>query len=146
MKNGKFKRTLSILSTNWVHLVGFYITTYLSLIFFKLLGLEDMADYDWWQTLIESLATILVLFLTYGALIIAGFFTVIFLLDILGFNLFPKRTGLILSMEWQVIAPAFIYWAFEYEYWLWLTLLMSFAITQWMRKKKILEINSRYIH
>lgn len=136
----------SILTTNWVHLVGFYITTYLSLIIFKLFGLEDMADYDWWQTLIENLATILVLFLMYGALIIAGFYAVIILLDILGFNLFPKRTGLILSMEWLVIAPPFIYWAFEYEYWLWLTLLLSFAITQWNRKRKIQEINRRYIH
>jgi hypothetical protein len=33
--------TFQIILTNWVHLVGFYLTTYFSFILFSILGIED---------------------------------------------------------------------------------------------------------
>jgi hypothetical protein len=136
----KLKGTLKILGTNWVHFVGFYVTTYFSLILFKLIGLEGTENDEWSTILFLSLLTIPLLFFVYGLKIIGGFFASIFILDVIGFNLKPARIKLILLLEWILIIPPFINWAFEYEYWLWITLSISFLTTQLLRKKKIEKI------
>jgi len=138
----EIKKTLRIASTNWIHLVGFYVTTYLSLILFKLVGLEG-SENDYWDVLLFlSLLTIPLLFFTYGLIIMTSFFGAILLLDIIGFNLKIQRTRLILLFQWIIIIPPFIYWAFEYEYWLWLSLCLSFLATQLIRGKTINKILS----
>jgi len=139
----RLKYTLNILATNWVHLVGFYVTTYLSLILFKLLALEGSENEEWAATIFLSPLTILLLYLVYGLRIIGGFFAAIVILDIIGFNLKTERIKLILFLEWIIIIPPFINWAFEYDYWLWLTLSMSFLVTQHLRYKKIEKIRSQ---
>lgn len=136
----RLKYILKIIATNWVHFVGFYVTTYLSLILFKLIGLEGSANEEWTSILFLSLLTIPLLFFVYGLRILGGFLVAIVFLDILGFNLKPSRIKLILFLEWILIIPPFINWAFEYEYWLWLTLSISFLITQSLREKKIDKI------
>lgn len=138
----EIKKTLRIASTNWIHLVGFYVTTYLSLILFKLVGLEG-SENDYWNVLLFlSLLTIPLLFFTYGLIIIVSFFGAILLLDIIGFNLKIHRIRLILFFQWIIIIPPFIFWAFEYEYWLWLSLCLSFLVTQLIREKTINKILS----
>ena len=138
------KNILKIISTNWIHLFGFYVTTYLSLILFKILQLDEHEDETWSRILILSLVTIPLLFITYGPMIIAGFFSALFLLDFLGFTFAPEEMKLILISEWLILSLPFILWAFEYEYWLWLTLSISFYVTQKIRSKKITQIqNSR---
>ena len=138
----EIKKTLRIASTNWIHLVGFYVTTYLSLILFKLVGLEG-SENDYWDVLLFlSLLTIPLLFFTYVLIIIASFFGAILLLDSIGFNLKIQRTRLILIFQWIIITPPFIFWAFEYEYWLWLSLCLSFLVTQLIREKTINKILS----
>lgn len=129
-----------------MHLVGFFVTTYLSLILFKLIGLEGSENEGWGEILLLSLLTIPLLFFTYGLLIIGGFFGAIAILDIIGFNLKVNKVTLILILEWLIIIPPFIKWAFEYEYWLWLTLIISFAITQWIRNEKIKKIKINALH
>lgn len=136
----KLKYTLKIIATNWVHFVGFYVTTYFSLILFKLIGLEGSANEEWTSILFLSLLTIPLLFFVYGLRILGGFFVAIVLLDIIGFNLKPTRIKLILFFEWIIIIPPFINWAFQYEYWLWITLSISFLVTQLLRERKIDKI------
>jgi hypothetical protein len=136
----KLKDTFKILATNWVHFVGFYVTTYVSLILFKLIGLDGTENDEWSTILFLSLLTIPLLFFVYGLRIIGGFFAAIVLLDIIGFNLKPARIKLILFLEWVLIIPPFINWAFEYDYWLWITLSISFLTTQLLRKKAIENI------
>ena len=136
----RIKYTSKILATNWVHFVGFYVTTYLSCIFFKLIGLEGSENEDWTVVLFLSLLTIPLLFFVYGLRIIGGFLATIIFLDIIGFNFKTDRIRLILLLEWILIIQPFINWAFEYEYWLWITLSISFLITQLFREKKIAKI------
>jgi hypothetical protein len=133
----KLKNTSKILATNWIHFVGFYVTTYLSLILFKLIGLEGTENDEWSTILFLSLLTIPLLFFVYGLRIIGGFFVAIVLLDIIGFNLKHAKIKLILLVEWILIIPPFINWAFEYDYWLWITLSISFLTTQLLRKRAI---------
>lgn len=138
--NEKLKTLLKIIATNWIHLLGFYITTYLSSIFFKLLGIGNSEGYEWEVILFLSLLTIPLLFFTYGVRIIGGFFGGIILLDLIGFNLKILQLRLILLIECLIIIPLFINWAFEYNYWLWLTLSGSFIVTQFLREQMIVKI------
>src|SRR5258707_3828345 len=114
----KAKQLLNIVSTNWIHILGFYLTTYFSLILFKLIGLETS---DGWESLlIASIFSILLLFLVYGLMIIGGFYLTIITMDIISFSGRNKWTKETLLIEWVIISVPFIYWAFKYEYWLWI--------------------------
>jgi hypothetical protein len=134
----KIKRLLKIISTNWIHLVGFYITTYLSLILFKLIGLETSDS--WESLLLTSIFSILLLFIIYGPMIIGGFYSAIFIMDIVAFSWTNNWRREILIIEWIIISIPFIYWAFENEYWLWITLSVSLLTTQMVRLRRIKEI------
>ncbi len=136
----RFKRTLKIISTNWVHLVGFYVTTYFSLILFNFLGLEGYTTEMSTKTLFLNLIMILYLIFGYGLMFLIGFYGAIIIMDSIGFNLTKTKTDLILLLEWIMIIPPFVTWALEYDYWLWLTLIISFAVTQWIRRRKIEKI------
>ncbi|QHL86835.1 hypothetical protein GU926_05035 [Nibribacter ruber] len=70
----------------------------------------------------------------------AGFFSALALLDVFCFSFIKNKIKTILLIEWIIIVPIFIYWAFEYEYWLWITLAISFFVTQQLRDKKIKKI------
>lgn len=136
------KKILKIFVTNWVHLVGFYITTYLSIVLFKAFRIEGYGNESWLKTLSLTLIMIPFLFFTYGTLIILGFYAALLLSDTVAFSVLKseKRIRAILLIEWLLIIPTFISWAFEYDYWLWITLFISFLVTQYLREKKIKRI------
>ncbi len=140
----RLKRTLKIISTNWVHLVGFYVTSYFSLILFKLLGLEGYTTNTWAQTLCPDLIMLLYFVFFYGLMFLIGLLVALIIMDSIAFNVTKNRTKLILFLEWIIIIPPFIMWAFDYDFWLWLTLIISFAVTQWIRIRKIERINKKH--
>lgn len=142
MKKGK--KSLLIISTNWIHIVGFYLTTYISLIVFKLIGFEDSKTEGWNQILFHNILSIPILFMTYGILIILGFYISIIILDLVTINRTKEKIKVILIIEYLLIVPIFLNWALEYEYWLWIPLSISFLITQLMREKRIDGINKTY--
>lgn len=141
----RVKMTIQIILTNWVHIVGFYLTTYGSFILFSVLGIGDFTNENWNVILFLSPLTIPILFFTYGLFIIGGFYISIALLDTLAFNFVKEKTWIILFLEWIMIIPLFVMWAFEYEYWLWLTLIFSFLVTQLIRKSKIEKIKNGFL-
>ena len=133
-----------ILLTNWIHLVGFYITLYICGIVMKLLGMNGAYETWDWQ-LLHSLWTIPLLFFVYGITIIGGFYLALLLLDIVlfRFSLFKPKT--ILLLEWCIIVPIFIYWAFLYEYWAWIILAVSFLTTQSIRSRWIMRPRHNHV-
>jgi hypothetical protein len=133
-------RLLKIISTNWTHLVGFYLTTYLSFILFKIIGLGD--DYEW-DTLWFGFISAGLLFIVYGLDILGYFILTILTMDIISFSWTNKWIKETLIIQWIIISTPFIYWAFEYQYWLWITLSISLLITQMIRRKKIEIINKK---
>ena len=126
-----------ILLTNWIHVIGFFVTTYLSLTFFSLLGIYNNSNQGWFETFLLGLTQVPFLFFTYGLPFLAGFYVAIILLDTVAFNLNSKNLIVKLLIEWMLIVTVFIYWAFEHEYWLWLPLSASLLVTQVIRKKRI---------
>ena len=133
--NKRLLKYLSVIKTNWIHLVGFYISTYIGLIIFRLLGMQRYSYESWNSTLFLNLLTIPLLFFTYGLIILICFHLIIILMDLLAFRFIPVRFEYILIVEWLVIIPPFVYWAFKYDYWLWLFLTASFLCTQFIRKR-----------
>ena len=138
----KLKRAFEIVITNWIHFIGFYVTTYLTLIVFKIFGLENAGTDPWSEFLIETLVGILVLFFTYGLLVISAFFGILILLDLILFNINRLKVLEILLIEWAILIIPFIYWGFEYDYPLWFILSLSFLGTQLMRKKELEKIKN----
>lgn len=137
------KTARRIATTNWVHLLGFYVTTYLSIILFTVTGLERYQGGNWISILLLSLISIPFLFFTYGLLYVVYFFALIIIMDILGFSWTKWKPIQILLLEWLIIVPPFIYRAFKYDYWLWLTLSVSFFLTQLYRRRQVEKIKRR---
>ena len=131
---------LSIIKTNWLHIVGFYISAYTALVIFRLLGIERYSYESWNSTLFLNLLTIPLLFFTYGLIILASFYLAIILMDLLAFRFIKVKVEYILIIEWLIIIPPFVYWAFKYDYWLWIFLVASFLCTQFVRMRKLKKI------
>ncbi len=123
----------AIIFSNWVHIVGFYISAYLSGIIFKIIGLEN--ERSWSEVIIYDIFFILLSFFLYGILIVLAFYIVIVILDIILFTRNFKWFKQKFILEWLIVSTPFIYWAFKYEFWLWVSLSISFFITQMIRFK-----------
>jgi hypothetical protein len=124
-----------LLLTNWVHILGFYIcieiSSILQVIFYNESGSSFMG------TLFSLSLAVPFLMFTYGLMFIIAFLGAIILLDLALFPIVKYGPFSIMLIEWLLIVPIFIYWAFEYEYWLWLELCGVFLLTQYIKSKKI---------
>lgn len=104
----------------------------------KLIGLDDAHD-DWSTKIFFNLIGILLLLLTYGLVILIGSYAIILLLDLILFQFKGLRLIDIVLIEWVIIIPPFIYWAFKEEYWMWLALVASLLGTQLIRWRKLMK-------
>ena len=134
------KTLLKILKTNWIHLPGFYVSTYFATIVFQILGVYRYHGYSWPRTLLMNLVSIPFLFFTYGLMFLVSFYLLILLIDFIAFRYTKLEVIHIMFVEWIIIIPPFVYWAFKEEYWLWLVLVISFLCTQLIRTKWIRTI------
>jgi hypothetical protein len=131
-----FKKSLKVILTNWVHIVGFYVTTCLTIVLFKATGLSNESE-SWTKDLLILPLSTLEVFLIYGPIIIGCFYGVLIILDILGLIVAKFDVRKVLLFECILLIPQFIVWAFQYRYWLWISLSLSFIITQFIRKAKL---------
>ncbi len=123
-----------VLLTNLIHLLGFYICLEISAI----INIICYHGFDSWLGTIGGLLLGIPFFLlSYGLIFIAAFMLAIVLLDLILFSFIKNNILLVMVIEWLVIVPIFIYWAFIYEYWTWIWLSGAFLITQYIRTKKI---------
>lgn len=134
---------LKILKTNWIHLAGFYISTYCSMIIFHMVGLERYSGYNWLSTLLVSIIGIPFVFFTYGLTFMVAFYIAIVLLDLIIFHFTKLKVLTVAIIEWIIIMPPFIYWAFKEDYWLWLVLVISLLVTQLIRIKMIKSVKGK---
>jgi|TARA_R100000541_G_scaffold49097_1_gene56185 hypothetical protein len=129
------RHILKILNTNWIHLFGFLIAAYLGGIFFKLIGVES--EQNWSEVFFDNILLIPFSILIYGIPILIGFYLIIIILDFLIFYFTGINTTKVVLIEWILIVTPFLYWAFKYEFWIWLPLSLSLLITQVLRVKWI---------
>lgn len=131
---------LKCLLTNWVHLLGFYIGVEMFIIINMVMRPDASNNLN--ATLAALLLSAPFLMFTYGLIIITAFLLAIVVFDLVLFSVIKHRTLLIMLIEWLLIVPIFIYWAFKYDYWLWIILSATFLVTQFIRSKKIDKIAS----
>jgi len=130
------KRLAKILRTNWIHLLGFYVTTYFCIVVFHHLGIGRFRS-DLPNSIFLLTFSIPMLFFTYGLGFLVSFYTLIIFLDLIAFHFTELSTKSIMLFEWALIIPPFIYWGFTEEYWLWLALVVSFFASQLLRIRYI---------
>jgi len=134
----KMKAVLKIYSTNWIHLVGFLSGSYIYLAIRNIFFPERTTNtFEDWLTGILMLP---VFFLTYGLVFLLAFVAIMFILDTLFFINNKEHILRLLFWQWFIIVLQPITWAFEYRYWLWIVLSVTFFITQYIRSKKIKNI------
>jgi hypothetical protein len=129
-----YAKYLRIIKLNWLHLVGFYLVIEVMMITYAVV--EVLRTHNWQVFIAQVFLNAFFLMFTYGLIQLVLFFVVLLLLDIILFASFNRSTLSIMLMEWLLICPLFIYWAFIYGYWLWIALAASFLFTQVWRSKK----------
>ena len=132
------KKLLKIYATNWIHFPGFYITAYLSFILFKIFGSPN--NQSWSDLLIHNTYGVLVLFIFFGSFVLVGFYLTLGIMDFILFGRKGNKPKEALLIEWTIFSLVSIFFAFKFDYWLWITLPISFYITQMMRMRKIKNI------
>jgi|SRR5688500_4868544 len=130
------RRILRTITTNWIHVVGFYLMTYLTIV----LGSFFDPTEGWEPIILTGFFAALLLFVVYGYVILGLFYLAIVLLDVAFFTCTNKWRKEILIIEWIIISIPFVHWAFEYEYWLWITLSASLMATQMIRLRMIRKV------
>lgn len=139
-----FKYLLAIYLTNWVNLLGVLVGTGLSVIFAALFQFHESAKSV--SELLTELLMTPVFLLTYGLIPIGLFLLALVILDTICFFQKTQRLRILLLIQWLLIILKPILWAFEYSFWLWVGLSISFFVTQLLREKKIKNIQGKYFN
>jgi len=130
-----YAKYFRIIKWNWLHVVGFYLMIEVVMITYAVA--EVMQTHNWQLFITKTFLSALFLMFTYGLIPLLLFYVALLLLDAIFFNIFNKSPLYIMLLEWFIISPVFIFWAFVYGYWLWIGLVASFLFTQVWRSRKI---------
>ncbi len=128
------KRLTTVIKTNWIHLLGFYICIELFMVVSAII--DSKHHYQLQLFVFQLLLPALMLLFTYGLVPLIAFYLILLLLDLVLLTQTKLAIFDIVLIEWIIIAPIFIYWAFKYDYWLWLLLVSSFLVTQFIRARR----------
>ena len=125
---------MKILATNWITICGSFITIFIAAVVIRMNSTASP------NILVAMLASFISVCL-YG-IIFWGFF--IFSIIVLDLVLIVKNQNhltLKLMVEWCLISAPFVYWFYEYREWFFIVGVISFSITQLIRKKLITKIS-----
>ena len=132
------KHLAYILNSNWIHLLGIYLCVEAMIISLPLYQL--FRTHEWSMLPLQLLLSAPMLILTWGLVPLVAFYVVLLILDVILIATVKRSILVIVMLEWLIISPTFIYWAITYQYWLWVALVITFFITQFIRSRRI---NSR---
>jgi hypothetical protein len=130
---------LKILLTNWINLLGVFFVT---LVFSCCLTLADANISD---NVYQVILAVLFLVCGFGAMAWGLFITSLVILDLILIVHGRNNLKMKLLLEWFIISIPFIYWVVKYHEWVFLISVVSFLITQLLRKQLItnLYLNKR---
>jgi len=123
---------MKVFKTNWISVVGVFISVFLFAIFLNLNDLNVS------RTLFQSIISSLILVVAYGFM-----FWIVFLILLLILDLFFITRGRYMSLmarlliEWAIISGPFIYWVIRYQEWIFVAAVLAFLITQILRQRQI---------
>lgn len=131
------KNNLKILATNWINLIGIFLSVLLYSIIYGFINTS--------QNIFQSILASSIVIILYGVIFWIGFLITILILDIVIISLNKKiNVRIMLLLEWFIISLPFFYWAIKYNQWVFIVAIISFFITQVLRAKKIEKIITNY--
>jgi hypothetical protein len=124
---------MKILATNWVNICGLFITT-----FFTCIAISLNAEFSMniFQVIVASLMSVCL----YGMIFWGLFVAMIIFLDLTLIVYNQSQLTLKLLIEWVLIGSPFVYWFLKYDEWIFAAAVISFLITQLMRKRLIMKV------
>lgn len=132
------KTKLKLFKTNWINVLGIFLAVYLFLIAVALANQEN----SFFSSLLAALIGSLVSILGYGLVFWVGFLAVLFILDILLLDTDAKNVTSRLLLEWAIISVPFAYWLVKYSEWVFLVAIVAFLISQFVRRRMIVDVLS----
>ena len=132
------KTKLKLFKTNWINVLGIFLAVYLFLIAVALANQEN----SFFSSLLEALIGSLVSILGYGLVFWVGFLAVLFILDMLLLDTDAKNVTSRLLLEWAIISVPFAYWLVKYSEWVFLVAIVAFLISQFVRRRMIVDVLS----
>lgn len=122
---------MKIILTNWINLLGVFLT---SLAFLIVVALTDPnLSYNIFQAILAALFSVL----AYGIMAWALFIVSLIVLDVILIVPNKKRLKTMLLIEWAIICCPFIYWVTIYHEWVFMADVIVFFISQQVREKRI---------
>lgn len=134
------KTYLKILRTNWINILGIFSAVYLFGIATTLVEPNNRFMDSVHKALLGGFFGIIF----YGMVFWIGFIVMISILDFALMRKQWKNLNLVLFLEWFIISVPFIYWLVIYSEWVFLVAVLTFLITQYLRKEKILKVFSEH--
>lgn len=126
---------MKIVKTNWVNLVGVFLT----ILVFSVL--RALTDENLAYNIFQAIAAALVLILGFGIMFWVLFIVLLIILDLILIVPGGRHLKTKLMIEWMVVSAPFVYWLVRYNQWVFLVGILSFLITQFLREKLLKESN-----
>ena len=122
---------MKIISTNWINLIGVFITVFLYAI------VLNLNDTNVSRNLFQTILPALILVCLYGILFWTLFILLLVILDLIFIVKDQTNLTVKLLIEWLIISSPFIYWAVRYREGIFISAIVAFLITQFIRQKRI---------
>jgi len=126
------KNFLTLLYTNWINLVGIFLTTYI----YGVIVLAVKSDNPFYQILMAILFAVIF----YGVFFWVIFLIGISILDFLIIQNTKRKLRHMLILEWLIISSPFVYWFSINSEWIFLIAIITFLFTQILRERKIKQL------
>jgi len=131
---------MKILKTNWINIIGFFTAVFVYS-FISSLIIDDGISRNIFQAILASLIGIVL----YGVMFWSSFLILLIILDLVLIVPNQKKLKIKLILEWLIISLLLVIWAFIYKerewiYGLFAISIISFLITQLLRKKLIEKV------
>ena len=125
---------MKILKTNWINILGVFISVLLYSIIYNL-TVDDGVTRNFFQSIFAAILLVLL----YGLMFWIGFILLLIALDLI--LIVPNQSNLKLKLllQWIIISGPIIYWAIIYERQrnIYIIAVIGFLITQLIREKLI---------
>lgn len=123
---------MKIILTNWINICGLFITVFFTCIFILY---REGTTMNIFQMIIASLMSVCL----YGMIFWGLFVVLIVFFDLILIVFNQKHITLKLLIEWVLISSPFVYWFFKYDEWIFAVAVVSYLVTQLMRKRLIMK-------
>jgi hypothetical protein len=124
---------MKIMASNWINVLGVFVVMLVYSVLFN--QFNNDLDYNIFQSIVAGLISICL----YGMMFWGLFVVSLIILDLLLIVWNQKYLRQKLLAEWLFVSSPFIFWGIKYEEWIIAIAIITFFITQCLRKGLIIK-------